>query len=175
VLPDDAKIISVDDHVIEHPRVWLDRVPAKYADLAPRIVKLPDGNDTWLYEGRQSGNFALNAVAGKRREEFSPEPISYDEVAEVLECGIGTVKSRILRGRRALREILEPLLADTNLHGAHAPTSSHGAVAEPQPSPFSDAFTAARRVSFDADRQAVDISLQQSISPRASSTGEGLP
>ena len=43
MLPDDAKIISVDDHVIEHPRVWLDRLPAKYADVAPRIVKLPDG------------------------------------------------------------------------------------------------------------------------------------
>ena len=67
MLPDDAKIISVDDHVIEHPRVWLDRVPAKYADVAPRIVKLPDGNDTWLYEGSQSGNFALNAVAGGGR------------------------------------------------------------------------------------------------------------
>ncbi|HEY4793436.1 MAG TPA: amidohydrolase, partial [Mycobacterium sp.] len=65
MLPDDAKIISVDDHVIEHPRVWLDRLPAKYAEVAPRIVKLPDGNDTWLYEGKQSGNFALNAVAGK--------------------------------------------------------------------------------------------------------------
>jgi hypothetical protein len=46
MLPTDAKIISVDDHVIEHPRVWLDRLPAKYADVAPRIVRLPDGNDT---------------------------------------------------------------------------------------------------------------------------------
>jgi hypothetical protein len=44
MLPIDAKIISVDDHVIEHPRVWLDRLPAKYADVAPRIVKLPDGS-----------------------------------------------------------------------------------------------------------------------------------
>jgi hypothetical protein len=28
MLPIDAKIISVDDHVIEHPQVWLDRPPA---------------------------------------------------------------------------------------------------------------------------------------------------
>ncbi len=39
------------------------------------------------------------------------EGFSYEEVAEVLEVSVGTVKSRILRGRRALRDILEPLLA----------------------------------------------------------------
>jgi hypothetical protein len=71
MLPADAKIISVDDHVLEHPRVWLDRLPAKYADIAPRTVRLPDGNDTWLYEGARSGNFALNAVAGKHPGEDS--------------------------------------------------------------------------------------------------------
>jgi len=80
MLPNDAKIISVDDHVIEHPRVWLDRLPAKYADVAPRIAKLPDGNDTWLYEGRQSGNFALNAVAGKHPREFGMDPRSYEDM-----------------------------------------------------------------------------------------------
>jgi predicted TIM-barrel fold metal-dependent hydrolase len=60
--------------------VWLDRVPAKYADVAPRIVKLPDGNDTWLYEGSQSGNFALNAVAGKHPRDFGMDPRSYDDM-----------------------------------------------------------------------------------------------
>jgi hypothetical protein len=39
MLPSDANIISVDDHVIEHLRVWLDRLPAKYADVAPCIVQ----------------------------------------------------------------------------------------------------------------------------------------
>ena len=41
------------------------------------------------------------------------EGLSYEEVAEVIECSVGTVKSRILRGRRALKEILEPLLRDS--------------------------------------------------------------
>ncbi len=43
------------------------------------------------------------------------EGLSYEEVAEVLDCSVGTVKSRILRGRRALKEILEPLLGEKEL------------------------------------------------------------
>ncbi|PYT62409.1 MAG: RNA polymerase subunit sigma-24 [Acidobacteria bacterium] len=93
------------------------------------------------------------------------EDLSYEEVAEVLECSVGTVKSRILRGRRALKEILEPLLTERKWKHASAQTSSHGSVSAQQPTPFGDAFSAARRVTV----------LLHSRSPRPSSAREGLP
>jgi len=57
------------------------------------------------------------------------EGLSYEEVAEVLDVSVGTVKSRILRGRRLLKEILDPLLrtpqpdraAEPNPDSAKAP------------------------------------------------------
>jgi len=53
------------------------------------------------------------------------EGLSYEEIAEVLEVSVGTVKSRILRGRRMLKEILDPLLRAPQAEGADAP--SHAA------------------------------------------------
>ena len=51
------------------------------------------------------------------------EGLSYEEVAEVLSVTVGTVKTRILRGRRMLREILDPLLRNPHGTHAHAPAS----------------------------------------------------
>lgn len=34
--------------------------------------------------------------------------LSYEEISQVLQCSLGTVRSRIHRGRRLLRELLQP-------------------------------------------------------------------
>lgn len=73
--------ISVDDHLIEPARLWQERLPKKWWDTGPRIVR--DGeSEFWVYEDRQIVTIGLNAVAGKRREEFSPEPITYADMRE---------------------------------------------------------------------------------------------
>ena len=38
------------------------------------------------------------------------EGLSYEEIAESMDCPIGTVRSRIFRAREAINKRLEPLL-----------------------------------------------------------------
>jgi predicted TIM-barrel fold metal-dependent hydrolase len=73
-------LISVDDHVLEPPNVWVDRVPAKDRDRAPHLVV--DGDeDYWVYEDLRLPSSGLSAVVGKKKEDFSPAPITYRDMA----------------------------------------------------------------------------------------------
>ena len=82
------------------------------------------------------------------------EGLSYEEVAEVLECSVGTVKSRILRGRRALKDILEPMLGE-----AMRAASSHTRISLHEAAPSSLA----------------PLPAAENTSLRTHSAGEGLP
>jgi RNA polymerase sigma-70 factor, ECF subfamily len=50
------------------------------------------------------------------------EGFTYDEIADILRVNLGTVKSRLMRGRAALRELLRPgaSISHTNTHHAAA-------------------------------------------------------
>ncbi len=51
MLRDDMQAISVDDHVIEPPNVFVDHIDPKFRDRAPHIVDR-DGVEGWLWEDR---------------------------------------------------------------------------------------------------------------------------
>ena len=72
-------LISVDDHILEPPNLWVDRVAAKDRDRAPHMETI-DGTEFWVYDGNQYPSSGLSAVAGKSKEEFSPEPLPYSEM-----------------------------------------------------------------------------------------------
>ncbi|HEU5307075.1 MAG TPA: amidohydrolase family protein [Acidimicrobiia bacterium] len=80
MLPDDAPIISFDDHVIEHADVWTDRLPAQYRDAGPRTVIDDDGIRIWTYEGRRYQPLGLDAVAGDDPEEFKLTPKAFEDM-----------------------------------------------------------------------------------------------
>ncbi|MFF3573322.1 amidohydrolase family protein [Nocardia jiangxiensis] len=121
-LQDHMQLISTDDHLIEHPKLWTDRLPTKFHERGPRIVEkeLPraihvgDGNkaignvgtrlaQVWEYEGRIYPYIGLNAVAGKKPEEYGVDPTRYsdmlpgcyDPVARVADMDIDGVQAAL--------------------------------------------------------------------------------
>jgi predicted TIM-barrel fold metal-dependent hydrolase len=77
---DDMILISVDDHIIEPPNMFLNHLPAKYRHEAPHLVHNEDGSDVWRFRDTVIPNVALNAVAGRPKEEYGLEPQGLDEI-----------------------------------------------------------------------------------------------
>ncbi len=100
--PQIPRIISVDDHVIEPPNVWQDRLPEKYKAIGPRIERRKVKNmkfvggvfsydtaaddedglwcDWWLVEDLQYPLTRLSAAAGYPRDEITVSPITMDDM-----------------------------------------------------------------------------------------------
>ncbi len=77
-------LISADDHVQEHPRVWLDRMSqAKWGDRIPQIMRAADGSDHWVVDGQPMalpGVALANAAMGDRAH----EPKCWDDVPPMV-------------------------------------------------------------------------------------------
>ncbi len=81
-------IVSVDDHVVCPPTVWLDRLPARYHDVAPRVERIqwPSSRhpgtdvsaDVWHYEKMRAPIPYGSASAGLPPSEFDMEPMLFD-------------------------------------------------------------------------------------------------
>jgi predicted TIM-barrel fold metal-dependent hydrolase len=95
------KIISVDDHVVEPADVWTSRLPSKYHDVGPRIVRAPVGGisfrggkfaptigqpgdgpdaDWWFYEDLRRPLLRLDAAVGYDRDEVDLRAVTYDDM-----------------------------------------------------------------------------------------------
>jgi predicted TIM-barrel fold metal-dependent hydrolase len=83
------KLFSADSHLEISPSRWTARVPAKYRDRVPRLVKLANGGDGIIIEGRPLYVVGL-AIAGKPYERHELRGISY-EGSE----GTGTPEQRL--------------------------------------------------------------------------------
>jgi RNA polymerase sigma-70 factor (ECF subfamily) len=94
------------------------------------------------------------------------EGLSYEEIAEVLEVSVGTVKSRIMRGRRMLKEILDPLLRATQPEAREAQAEEWKPVAAPL------SLAARRALSRRADGQFTPRS--ESVESAGASSGAVL-
>jgi RNA polymerase sigma-70 factor, ECF subfamily len=143
-------------------------IDAEGPDQTP-VLELPDGEATPFeqcaaHEVQTTVRHALAEVPPVFRSAVilrDLEGLSYEEVAEVLEVSVGTVKSRIMRGRRMLKEILDPLL-----HAAlpQIPETSNLAVSsDAEPSATAPGARHVRpQVDFPAAPQPLDAALAAS-------------
>jgi predicted TIM-barrel fold metal-dependent hydrolase len=73
------RLFSVDDHIVEPPGVWVDRVPAALKERVPHVVEA-DGRQMWVWEGGSEATMGLNAVAGKPIETWGVEPARFEDM-----------------------------------------------------------------------------------------------
>lgn len=88
-MPSKYRLFSADSHLEISPQRWTGRVPARYRDRAPRLVKLPNGGDGVVVEGRPLYVLGL-AIAGKPYERHELSGLNY-EGSE----GAGTPEQRL--------------------------------------------------------------------------------
>ena len=76
----DMVLLSVDDHAIEPPDMFIGRLPARFKDQVPRVATYANGDERWIVEGRAWAGVGSAAVAGRKREDLGDEPSRYGEV-----------------------------------------------------------------------------------------------
>ena len=67
------RYISADSHLEIDSKYWLDRVPERYCELAPRLVRQSDDSDAWMIgEKIIRPAAAADLYGGKGRDKYVP-------------------------------------------------------------------------------------------------------
>jgi predicted TIM-barrel fold metal-dependent hydrolase len=78
---DDLILVSIDDHFIEPPDMYLNHVPKKWLADAPKVVRNERGIDEWVFQGERSSTpFGMAATVGWPKEQWGFNPGSYTEL-----------------------------------------------------------------------------------------------
>ena len=75
----DLVLISTDDHICEPPTVF-DNYNGRFKSRMPRVRTDAKGIDAWEFNGRRMPNLGLNAVVGRRPEEYGVEPCAFSQL-----------------------------------------------------------------------------------------------
>jgi predicted TIM-barrel fold metal-dependent hydrolase len=73
-------IISADDHLLEPPHLFVDRLPSRLAEQAPYVTVDSDGFQWWIVEGQRVPNLLLNGASGRPISEWGDFNTHYDEM-----------------------------------------------------------------------------------------------
>ena len=82
--------ISADSHFESPPEQWTHRVAPQYRDRAPRRIKLANGRDALLLEGRQLIYGGTSLYGGRAPEIFDPTLLDFDHTP-----GCGSAEQRL--------------------------------------------------------------------------------
>jgi predicted TIM-barrel fold metal-dependent hydrolase len=100
----DVPLVDADAHVNEPPELWQDRVPARWRERAPRLVR-DDGGDRWVFDdGAVTRPVGLSATAGQSVVQFRAEggryadmrPGSYDAKARLADLDADGIACQVV-------------------------------------------------------------------------------
>jgi predicted TIM-barrel fold metal-dependent hydrolase len=82
--------ISGDSHLEIDSKAWLPRVPERYRERAPRLVRLEDGADAWVVEDEAPKTVPADLYGGKGRGVWRPFGQRYEDTP-----GTGPAEQRL--------------------------------------------------------------------------------
>jgi predicted TIM-barrel fold metal-dependent hydrolase len=92
------RVISADNHVIEPPGTYVDRVPAALKDRAPRVLAGADGGEGWSFDGQppRSTFSAPEKLSAGGLKWNQVRPGNYDGAAHIEDMALDGIDAAVI-------------------------------------------------------------------------------